>query len=56
MTRYRGRLTPRALLSFLESRNWSTNDLGDKLGDVEQLERLGEELREYAKNQVTGRH
>lgn len=44
----RGRLTPRVLLDFLESRGWNIDNLSERLGDVERIEDLGEELRSFA--------
>jgi len=47
MTRHGRQLTPTVLISFLESRSWSIDDLAKKLGDIERLEELGEELRDF---------
>jgi hypothetical protein len=41
------RLTPKVLLDFLKSRGWEIGDLSERLGDVERLEDLGEELRSF---------
>ena len=45
----RRRLTPRLLLNFVESRGWDIDDLDERLGDIEKLEELGEELRNFVK-------
>jgi hypothetical protein len=50
MERRRRRLTPRVLLDFLESRGWNIDDLSGRLGDVERLEDLGEELRSFVRS------
>jgi hypothetical protein len=47
MGRRRRWFTPRVLLDFLESRGWDIDDLSDRLGDVDRLEDLGEELRSF---------
>ncbi|MBA7504856.1 hypothetical protein ES706_03514 [subsurface metagenome] len=47
MERRRRRLTPRVFLNFLESRGWNIDNLSERLGNVERLEDLGEELRSF---------
>lgn len=49
MGRYGNRLSPKVLLSFLESRGWDIDDLSEKLGDVERVGDLGEELRNFVR-------
>lgn len=44
---YSGKLSPQALIDFLETRRWSVDELDERLGDVEQLEELTEDLRNF---------
>jgi hypothetical protein len=44
---YSRRLSPRVLSNFLESLRWNIDELANRLGDVEQLEGLMEDLKVF---------
>lgn len=45
--KYARQLSPRVLIDFLQSHGWSINDLANRLSDVEELEGLADELKNF---------
>ena len=44
----RRRLTPAALISFLDHKRWDLDDLGERLTDLDGTDKLASELREFS--------
>mgnify|MGYP001064614054 FL=1 len=42
------RLTPAALITFLDQKRWDLDELGERLCSIEEIDRLASELREFA--------
>lgn len=43
--KYAKLLTPNMLIDFLKTRNWNTEDLSERLTDIEQLDELTQDFK-----------